>query len=135
MSEAGQLRGQTYNQAQGIFAVKSLPQPDGHVRVEMTPELHYGETRQRFVGAQGILRLEAGQPKRAFDDMILSADLAPGSMLVLSSIANRPGSLGHYFFTVNENEGRMEQKLLIVRLAQTQHDGLFNPPEPLKLEE
>ncbi len=56
-------------------------------------------------------------------------------MLVLSSLSNRPGSLGHHFFTEKQNEGRLEQKLLIIRLAQTQHDGLFNPPEPLKLEE
>ena len=53
-------------------------------------------------------------------------------MLIVSSLPNRPGSVGHYFFT--ENEARLEQKLLIVRLAQTQHDGLFSPPEPLKLE-
>jgi hypothetical protein len=65
--------------------------------------------------------------------MAITAELAPGSMLILSSLANRPGSLGHHFFT--ESEPRLEQKLLIVRLAQTQHDGLFNPPEPLKLED
>ena len=46
---------------------------------------------------------------------------------------NRPGSLGHHFFT--ERQDRPEQKLLIIRLSQTQHDGLFNPPEPLKLDE
>jgi hypothetical protein len=41
--------------------------------------------------------------------------------------------LGHYFFT--ENNGNLEQKLLIVRLSQTQNDGLFSPPEPLNLDE
>jgi hypothetical protein len=134
MCESGQLCGQTYSQAQGVFAVKSFPQPDGRVRLELSPELQHDQPRQRWVGGQGMLRLEASRPKREFDDMTLSTDLAPGSMLVLSSQPNRPGSLGHYFFTENEG-GRREQKLLIVRLSQTQHDGLFNPPEPLKLEE
>ena len=131
--ESGQVCGQTYNQARGIFAVTSFPQPDGRVRLELAPELHHGQARQRWVGSQGILRLEAGQPRQTFDDMTITADIAPGAMLMLSSLPNRPGSLGHHFFT--ESDGRLEQKLLIVRLSQTQHDGLFNPPEPLKLEE
>ena len=133
LSESGQLCGQTYNQAQGIFAIKSFPQSDGRVRLELVPELHHDQPRQRWVGSQGILRLDTSRPKRAFDDMTLTADLAPGAMLVLSSLPNRPGSLGHHFFT--ENTGRMEQKLLIVRVAQTQQDGLFARPEPLKLDE
>lgn len=129
MCDSGQLCGQTYNQAQGVFAVKSFPQIDGRVRLELVPELHYDQPKQRWVGNQGMLRLEASRPKRAFDDMTLTADLTPGAMLVLSSLSNRPGSLGHHFFT--ENGDRLEQKLLIVRLSQTQQDGLFNTPEPL----
>ena len=80
-----------------------------------------------------MLRLETGRPRKVYDDMTMTANLQPGSMLILSSLSNRPGSLGHYFFT--QNDARLEQKLLVVRLAQTQHDGLFSPPEPLKLEE
>ena len=131
--ESGRISGQTYNQAQGIFAVKSFPQPDGRVRLELVPELHHDQPRQRWVGSQGVLRLETSRPRKVFDDMTMTADLAPGAMLILSSLANRPGSLGHYFFT--ENDAQLEQKLLIVRLAQTQHDALFSPPEPLKLDE
>ena len=131
--ESGQLSGQTYNEAQGVFVVTSLPQPDGRVRLELVPELQHDQPRQRWVGNQGIIRLDASRPKRVYADMAITADLSPGAMLVLSSLANRPGSLGHDFFT--QNDGRLEQKLLVVRLAQTQHDGLFNPPEPLKLEE
>ena len=131
--ESGRLSGQTYFQAQGIFAVKSLPQPNGRVRLELTPELHHDQPQQRWVGRHGMMRLDTSRPKRAFDEMILATDLTPGAMLVLSSLPNRPGSLGHYFFT--QNDGRREQKLLVVRLSQTQHDGLFATPEPLDLEE
>jgi hypothetical protein len=129
LCEPGQLCGEPYSQAQGILSVKSLPQPDGRVRLEIVPELHHGQPRMSYVYNQGVLRQEVGKPKRVFDDMTLSADLSNGDMLILSSLSNRPGSLGHHFFT--ENDGRLEQKLLIVRLAQTQHDGLFT----LKLDE
>ena len=80
------------------------------------------------------MRLEADRPKRIFDNLTLTTELTPGGMLLLSSLPNRPGSVGHHFFTEKVDEGRVEQKLLIIRLAQTQHDGLFGPPQPLKLD-
>jgi len=132
--ESGNLCGQTYKKAQGLLAVKVFPQPDGRVRLEVTPELHHGKPQQRWVGGQGMLRLEAGRNRCVFDELAMSATLSAGNMLVLTNLAHRPGSIGHYFFT-EENSGRQEQKLLIVRLAQTQHDDLFDPNEPLPLDE
>ena len=133
IAEPGRLGGQTYRQAQALLAVKTYPQADGQVRVELVPELHHGEPRQRWVGQQGMWRLEAGKARRVFEEMGFSATLAPGSMLVLSSLPSRPGSLGHHFFT--EDTGQLEQKLLLLRLAQTQHDGLFGPSGMPGLEE
>jgi hypothetical protein len=133
MNRSGQISGQTFNQAQGMLAAKVLPQSDGRVRVELTPEVHHGEPRQRWTSANGVLQLEPGRPRESYDDLKLSADMRPGTMMVLSGLPDRSGSLGHYFFT--EMHGNLEQKLLIVRLSQTQHDGLFSPPEPLKLDQ
>ncbi len=132
--ESGNLCGQTYAKGQGILAAKVLPQPDGRVRLELVPELHYGKPQQRWVGNQGMVRLEAGRKRHVFDDLALSATLSPGNMLVLASLPNRPGSIGHYFFT-ERTSGQLEQKLLIVRLAQTQHDDLFDQGETLPLDE
>lgn len=132
-TEANGLCGQTYPKAQGLLAVKTFPEADGRVRIGLTPELHYGEPRQRFVGEQGALRMEAGRARRTFNDLALSATLAPGHILVLSTMPSRPGSLGHYFFTT-DTSGQREQKLLVIRLSQTQHDGLFDSPQPLELE-
>jgi hypothetical protein len=133
VNRSGQLSGRPFHQAQGIFAAKALPKPDGRVRVELVPELHHDQPRPRVVGNQGVMRLETSRPKETYEDMTIAADLQPGGMLILSSLANRPGSLGHHFFTAGE--GQRDQKLLIVRLSQTQSDPLFNPPEPLKLEQ
>jgi hypothetical protein len=133
VSKSGQISGRTYNDAQGIFSVKTLPQADGRVRLELVPELHHDQPKPHWISTQGVLSLDQSKPKEVYDDMTMAANLPSGSMLIISSLANRPGSLGHYFFT--DETGRREQKLLVVRLSQTQHDGLFNPPEPLKLEE
>jgi len=133
-TEANGLCGQTYLRAQGLLAVKTFPEADGRVRSDLTPELHYGEPRQRFVGEQGAMRMETGRERRVFQELALSATLAPGHILVLSTMPSRPGSLGYHFFTT-VSAGQREQKLLAIRLSQTQHDGLFDSQQPLSLEE
>lgn len=133
LSESAGLGGQSYSQAQAVLALRTFPQGDGRVRVELVPELHHGQPRQHFVGRQGMWRLEVGRPRRAFDQMAFSATLAPGHMLLVTSLPDRPGSLGHHFFT--QGAGQLEQKLLVLRLSQTQHGDLFRPPGTLGLEE
>ena len=89
-------------------------------------------TAAAWVGNQGVLKLETSRPGglRRHDHRrrpAVGLDADP------QQSCEPAGRLGHYFFT--DGDGRLEQKLLIVRLSQTQHDGLFSPPEPLKLEE
>jgi hypothetical protein len=133
LCEDDRLSGETYNQAQGIFNLKTLPLPDGRIRIDMVPEMHHDQPRQRRIEDQGVLRFDFSRPKRVFEDMALSTTLSPGGMLVMTSLPNRSGSLGHHFFT--ENEGRLEQKILVIRLSQTQQDGLFVTPDGLSPEE
>ena len=133
VSEAGEIRGLTYEQAQGIFAMHVAPQPDGQVQLELVPEIHHGQNQQHWVGDQSIFRLETGRSKRAFDELKLAAVMGPGAMLLLGSQPNRQGSLGHYFFLEsNGRDDRLDQKLILVRLCQTQHDDLV-APEALRL--
>jgi hypothetical protein len=123
-NDGGQLRGKPYPRGQGLFSVKSYPQPDGRVRLDLLPELHYGDPKVNYVYNQGGLIMEPGRPKKVFEQLALSATLSPGEMLVVTSLPSRPGSLGHYFFT-EQAAGALEQKLLLIRLAQTQHNDLF----------
>lgn len=133
MCEAGEVSGHTYQQAQGQFALRVANENDGRVRLELTPEMTYGDIRQRWVGGQGMLRLEAGRPKRSFDSMATAATLARGQILVVSSLPQRPGSLGSHFFS-DQRDGKPEQKLLVIRLAQAQHNDLLAPAEVLPLD-
>ena len=132
---SGQISGQPYAQAQPLFAVKAFPEADGRVRLELVPEVQYGRARQRWVGDnQGMLRFEPSRERRVFERMAFDAILSPGHMLVMSSLPTRPGSVGHHFLT-ECGTGNEEQKLLIVRLSQTQHDDQFNPEVTLAVGE
>lgn len=129
-----QLSGENFRLAQGVFMTKACPQPDGRTRVQLVPELQHDQPKQRWdLDNQGVMRLDSSKPKEVYSDMAIAADLRCGAMIIVSSLPNRPGSLGHYFLTTND--GKLEQKLLIVRLSQTQQDPLFSPPPELKLAE
>jgi hypothetical protein len=129
LCEPDQVSGQTYRQAQALWGAKTRDEPDGRLRLELVPEIQHGNTRVRYTGDQGVLRVEAGRARRVFDAMTVVSTLAPGQMLVLTSLPNRPGSLGHYFFT-DKHSGPLEQKLLVVRLTQTQHNSLLETHSP-----
>lgn len=130
----GHLSGRDYRKAEGVLSVKAYPQSDGRVRLDLIPELHHGDVKQRFVGDRGMWRLEAGKARKPFDELAFSATLTPGHMLVIGNLSNRPGSLGHYFLT-DDSSGDLQQRFLVLRLTHTQHDDLFAPSEPLPLDE
>lgn len=119
------LIGRTYSDGQGVFSLDCLPLGDGRVRVKLTPEVHHGETAQRVTIAQGRMRIEPGRARDVFDDLALCTVLSPGQMLLLTHLPQRAGSLGWYFFT-DESTGQRQQKLLLLRVAQTQYDDKFS---------
>ncbi|HYW80592.1 MAG TPA: hypothetical protein VE890_13495 [Thermoguttaceae bacterium] len=134
--ELGQLSVQTYAQAQTHLTVEATPQSDGRVQLNFTPELRHGQSRMTprpVVGNEAIFQLASTQPCRKFDDLSISATVSPGAMLVVSCLPDRAGSLGHHFFTCDND--RLEQKLLVVRLSQTQHDDSIVADELLTLPE
>ena len=130
----GELCGRSYGDAQAVVVIEALPEPDNRVQLKMTPEIQFGQERPRCISTQGVLRMEVGRDRRAFDELAMSADLASGDMVVLGCLDSRPGSLGDQFFT-RDNEGHHEQKLLVIRLSQTQHDDLFDPAGVLPVDE
>jgi hypothetical protein len=133
-NEGGEIHGLTYEQAQGIFAMHVTPQADGRVELELVPEVHHGQARQHWVLDQSFSRMETGRAKRAFDELKLTTTLGPGAMILLGSQSQRQGNLGHYFFLEsNGRDDRDDQKLILIRVCQTQHNDLVSPgPLPIK---
>ena len=118
------VAGKTYHESQTVFAVRSFPIGDGKARIELTPEIQFGPPRQRWTGKDGMFQLEAGREKKAFENLTFRATLTPGHTLVVSSIGGRR-SLGGNFFTTKDGRTR----LLMIRLAQSQYENLFEPDE------
>lgn len=132
--EQGRLTGQTFFHAQCLFSVKTFPQGDGQVRLELVPEIEHGQPKQRWVGQthEGTFRLDTSAERAIFDHLRFEPKLAPGQSLIVSCTPHVKG-LGRQFFADASASGG-EQRLLLIRLAQTQVDDLFAPEnisEPL----
>jgi hypothetical protein len=125
--ESGSERGEVYQQAACVIATRTFPVGDGRVRLELTPEIEHGAPKQRLVDGEGALRWEASQERRVYDDLSMESQLSPGQALVLSAAPSRAG-LGRAFFVRDSADGP-RQVLLVVRVAQTQHDDRFAPEE------
>jgi hypothetical protein len=123
-----ELGGRTYREAQAIYALHVDPQPDQTVGIELTPELHHGQSRVRWTGGEdGILRQAPSRDREVFDAMRMNVRLAPGEMLVLMSLPDAGSRLGHYFHTVETADGP-QQKLVLIRLAQVPRSDTFDIP-------
>ena len=124
LPEDGSVRGRTYEQGQGLLALKTAVLGDGRVRLEATPELHHGGPRQQWRGEDEQFVLQTARAREVLDALRFSAVLAPGQTLLVGTLPDRAGSVGGRFLT-DERDGAVEQKLVLVRLAQIQRDDLF----------
>lgn len=120
-----ELGGRTYHQAQGQFRVTAGMADDGRVNLEVVPELEHGVVKMGFAFSDGVVRPEPGRPRIVFDELRFAMALSPGQMLVIGPQSGRLGGLGQAFL-IKDQSGRRQQKLLLVRLAQTQYDALFH---------
>jgi len=128
------VSGESLAEAQGVLVVQPLLERDGRVRLQVAPEVQYGKYQTRWTrSSQGIERGMPSRLKRTLEPMTIQTTLSGGEMLVIGSRAELPGSLGHRFLT-RDVDGRLEEALIVIRLAQTQHEDLFDPQQPLPLD-
>lgn len=128
-TSAAKVRGETIKEAQCILAGRPFPQGDGSVRLELTPEIHYGPPRNQWVAGQGTFHFLPGRDRKVYQRMMIDLELSAGQTLVISCTPDMKG-LGNNFF-VEEGRGDPQQKLLLIRLAQVQRDELFEDPKQL----
>ncbi|MCE9525276.1 MAG: hypothetical protein K8R36_04395 [Planctomycetales bacterium] len=127
LKEDNHVRGFFLSQAQGLFGLKTYPQGDGRAKIELTPEVEHGEMKTQFIGRDGAVQPQMGQDRVVLDKLRLSAMIAPGHVLMLSTTPEVKG-VGSSFFTETDS-GTSYRRILLVRLAVTQYDDLFAPDQ------
>jgi hypothetical protein len=125
LNENGEIRAERFGQAQCVLALRSFPSGDGRVKLEVTPEIHYGQPQQHYTGRSGVFQVESKRDAEVLDDLRFEAMVSPGQTLLLTTTREAKG-LGNAFFT-ESIDGRQPHKLILLRLAQTQYDDRFDP--------
>jgi hypothetical protein len=128
--DSGHVTGRTYEKVLGLFSLVSQPEHDGRVRLEIEPELEYGEPVQRYTAGDGMFRFEYRPESKVFNELKITAQLLPGQTLVIAGRADLPGSLGNHFCTERATGQPTEQKLLLLRLMHSPGDDSFNSSGP-----
>jgi hypothetical protein len=112
------IQGKSYHEVQGVYSLRAEPIPGQQVKVQLVPELQFGELRNRYApGDQGMFILTPSRERKVFDDMRMSVPLAPGEFLLVTGVPDAPSSLGSAFHSQRVSDVA-EQKLLMVRLVQ-----------------
>jgi hypothetical protein len=123
LSEHGQVRGYQLTDAQCLVALRQFPQPDGRVKLELTPEIEHGAVKSRWTGGEGMMIQQTGQDRLVLDRLRLESLISPGQSLLVSTTSDIKG-LGEHFFSETAGSA-VQRRLLVVRVAQTQLDDLF----------
>lgn len=129
-TKPGNVAGETFDNGQCIIAVRSFPQSDGSVRLELTPEIHHGEPQSQWIAGEGTFHFLSGRKREVYADLKTQLTLSPGESVVLSSTVDVKG-LGENFF-VESGRGASQQKYFLIRVSQTQRDELFDGPAKKK---
>lgn len=119
------LGGETFHQAQGVLAIRTQTCGDGSVKLEIFPEVQYGQQRQTFEYDAGAYKMVSARPRRSFDTLNSELRVRPGQFIVMTGLPNIGGNVGSFFFTNEEGANGAEQKMFCVRVLQTQHNEMF----------
>lgn len=119
---SGRVSGRPLTNAQCCLAARCFVEPNNMIRLQITPEIHHGQMQQHFIPGDGAWQIETGLEREVYDDLQFESALMPGHTLMIGTTTEAAG-LGHAFFATSS--GSPMQKIMLIRLAQTQNDQLF----------
>lgn len=106
-----------YENANGVFRVRVHKVQDGWARLDFQPEIHSGQSIMRPVFTKSGTSSMFSQEVDPFLDCRFSVNLHVGEMVVITADGDNSRSLGSRCFYAGNDEDRVMQRVLVVRLA------------------
>lgn len=120
VSRDGISTDRTYEQALGVIRVKLDDIEDGWVKLHLTPEVHHGVERMRREASDGQWNLSSSKDIDTVGTRGFSVHLSLNEMLVLSADDAARNRAGNHFFR-REEDGRLMQRVIVIRVADLTH--------------
>lgn len=119
-----EVKGKTYRKAEARLILQANTEVDGRTHIELSPELQHGEMKNRVASSEGMYTWRQERERKLFPELKIPATLAPGQMLLVTCLPDRPSSAGHCFFAHSSGD-KPVQKLYVFRVAQATPDRSF----------
>lgn len=110
-----------FDAATSLFSLRCKPTGGRSAIVSLTPQIQHGPLRQQYVAGDNSFHMAAAQETAEFADLEMKLPISSGETL-LFTCNQRKGRIGQSLF---RNATGTRQKILLVRLAQTQVDLSF----------
>lgn len=121
----GYQHGGTKFMAQPEWLFRAFAKGDGSVRLMAIPEIVYGEAKQVIEASQSSLRFDSRKDSISFGDLRVDVTLGLGESVIIAPSqtgkSDQLRGLGRTFLAPNDGEF----KFVVLRIAQTQRDDLF----------
>lgn len=124
--KSGAIRIRTFEDCQCVIELEAAPLANGMAAVHLMPMVEFGEAKSRPVGSEGIWQVGVRKEHQRIANLAISLELRPGETILLTA-TDPPHGVGNAFFGGGDpaTSGR---RLMLLRLAQTQRDGVFETP-------
>jgi hypothetical protein len=120
------LQGKSYEQAQGVYSLRTETVPGQQVELQLTPELQFGELKNRIAGGdQGMFVFTTSRERKVFEQLMISVPIAAGDMFVVTEAGGASGSLGAVFHAERRGDA-VEQKIVLIRLLQVPESEILS---------
>jgi hypothetical protein len=93
-----------------------FPEGDGRLRIELTPEVQYGEFKQQWVSKDLAMRMDARREILMLDHTRMSAKLLEGQALIVAPMMP-PWGLGELVLSGRAADGSTDQTVMVIRVA------------------
>jgi hypothetical protein len=117
----GSVQSKEFESVRCLFRVKARRLQDGWARLEFLPEIHHGDERLRHTAAADGWQLKTTQEVEPLFSERFELTINVGEMALVTTNGKSPRSAGYRFF-VGPGEDEKVQRLLVVRLANMNHE-------------
>lgn len=122
---------------QGAWNVTAFPKGDGSVRLRLVPQIKHGVARPRIGVEEENFLFKTSQTELKLHELAVEVTILPGETVIVGPTSDlkdlgrlffRPGSrmkVDDFRHSKEESVPELEQRVLLIRLVQTQLDELF----------
>jgi hypothetical protein len=118
-----------FEQTRCVLRIKPIRLQDGWVKLEITPEIHHGESRLRHASTAEGWAFRPGQLTEVRHALKFQLTLNTGELALVGAGDGPTDTVGQRFFR-HDQDGQARQRLLVIRVVHAGREPSDDPRQP-----